>query len=78
MNPSLETKRSVEHCTPHANGAPLHFIGFAYILKFYLLPMCWQSVEEVALRFNLQQPISRNGISDQILTPLCFYLFQKL
>ena len=33
------TRRSVEHSTPHTDGAPLHFTGLSYILTFYLLPM---------------------------------------
>ena len=46
-------KRCLEHCTPHANGAPLYFTGLSYILKFYLFSICWQSVEEVAFSFIL-------------------------
>ena len=48
------TGGSVEHCTPHAGGAPLHFTGLTRMIKFYLLPTCWQSVEEAVFCFNLQ------------------------
>ena len=37
------------------DGALLHFTGFIlYMIVFYLLPICWQSVEEVEFRFNIQ------------------------
>ena len=48
---------SVEHCTPHADVAWLHFTGYLIdfkMIKFYLVPICWQSMEEVAFCFNLQ------------------------
>ena len=51
-------KALVEHCTPHADGTPLHFTGLSYLIYFNDkgLPVTyfWQSVEEVAFRFNLQ------------------------
>ena len=39
------------------------YISLAYhidirMIKFYLLPICWQSMEEVAFRFYLQKPIN--------------------
>ena len=59
-NTDYETRRSVEHCTPHPMATG--YISLAYLIDFrmiklYLLPICWQNG-----RGTLQQPIS-NGIS---------------
>ena len=46
--PQIRTRRSVEHCTPHADGAQLHFTGLSYRFwndKYLLLIICWQSME---------------------------------
>ena len=49
------TRCSVEHSTPHANGAQLHFTGLSYrIWNDKVVPITWQSMEEVAFHFNLQ------------------------
>ena len=60
---AFKTRHSVEHCTLHADGAWIHFTGLSIVfrmIKLYLLPIYWQSMEEVAFHFNLQKPISLN------------------
>ena len=59
---SIKTRHSIEHCTLHADGARQHFT-MAYLIDFrmiksYLVPLCWQNMEEEAFHFNLQQPIN--------------------
>ena len=48
------TRHSVEHCSPHPMPPPLPpgYVLLAYLIDFrmiklYLLPVCWQSMEEV-------------------------------
>ena len=59
----LLTRRSVEHCTPHADGAPLHFTGLSYIfrmIKFYLfLAECGRG------SISLQSPVTYQVETDQ-------------
>ena len=38
------TERSVQHCTPQAEGAPLHFTGFSYWAS-EASPTLWCSIE---------------------------------
>ena len=50
----LITRLSVEHCTMVPSYISLAYLIDFRMIKFYLLPKCWQSMEEVAFHFNLQ------------------------
>ena len=42
--PRTKTRHSVEHCTPHTDGARLHFTGLSYRLQNdKVVPVTWQS-----------------------------------
>ena len=42
-----KTRRRVEHCNHHADGAWLHFTGLYRFYNDKVLPVTWQSMEEV-------------------------------
>ena len=75
---SCATRRSVEHNTPHANGAPLHFTGLSCIyfrMMFYLLPMlakCGRGSISVQSPVTYQVETDQRKRSFESVMPDCY------